>query len=99
MSYEKMMRRENGHRHDHDIQPILFSMDGKNIESEANIANRTMKSCHVEVRNSINDRFIRVSGDFDTEDEAIQFCEDNDLYSQFAWIRIYTDKGLRLSGW
>ena len=35
MSYEKMMKRTNGHRHDNDCQPILFAMQGEHIEIEA----------------------------------------------------------------
>ena len=32
MSYEKMMKRTNGHNHDKDYQPMLFAMEGEHIE-------------------------------------------------------------------
>lgn len=99
MSYEKMMKRTNGHKHDKDCQPILFAMQGEHIKSLASIAERTAESCNVRVRNDINEDFIQISKEFQTEDEAIQYCIDNDLDNKYKWIRIYSDKGLRISGW
>lgn len=63
MSYRKMMKRTNGHRHD------------------------------------INDEFVQISKEFPTEDDAVQYCRDNDLDNKYKWVRIYTDKGLQISGW
>ena len=99
MSYEKVMKRTNGHRHDNDCQPILFAMDGKNIESMTSLAERTALLFNVRVRNSTNEDFIQISEDFLSEDEAVQYCRDNDLENKYKWVRIYTDKGLHISGW
>ncbi len=38
MSYEKMLKRTNGHNHDKDYQPMLFAMEGEHIESLNSIA-------------------------------------------------------------
>lgn len=81
------------------MQPILFAMQGEHIESLASIAKRTAESCNVRVRNDINEDFIQISKEFQTEDEAIQYCIDNDLDNKYKWIRIYSDKGLHISGW
>lgn len=51
------------------------------------------------VRNHIHEEFIQISSDFPTEDDAVQYSRDNDLDSQYGWVRIYTDKGMHLSGW
>ena len=59
---------------------------------------RTAESCNVRVRNDINEDFIQISKEFQTEDEAIQYCIDNDLDNKYKWIRIYSDKGLHISG-
>lgn len=99
MSYNKMMRRTNGHRHDNDLQPMLFAMEGKNIESGASLAERTAESFNIRVRNSINEKFVQIADGFSTEDDAIQYCIDNDLDSKYCWVRIYSDKGLHVSGW
>lgn len=100
MSYEKMMRRTNGHRHDKDYQPILTAFSQEhNVESLKSMAERTAESYHVRVRNTINDEFLKISDDFETEDDAVQYCIDNDLDNKYKWVRIYTDKGLHLSGW
>lgn len=101
MSYDKMMRRTKGHRHDKDYQPI-FGMpfkENEHVESYASIAERTAESFHVRVRNSINEKFVKISEDFSTEDDAVQYCIDNDLDNKYSWVRIYTDKGLHVSGW
>jgi hypothetical protein len=99
MSYEKMMRRTNSHHHDRDYQPMLFAMDGHHIESASSIAERTAESYNVRVRNDTNEEFVQISKEFNTEDEAIQYCIDNDLDNKYKWVRIYTDKGMHLSGW
>lgn len=101
MSYDKMMKRVKGHRHDKDYQPI-FGMhfeENEHVESHTSIAERTAESYHIRVRNSVNEKFIKISEDFPTEDDAIQYCIDNDLDNKYLWVRIYTDKGLHLSGW
>lgn len=99
MSYEKMMRRTNGHRHDKDYQPIIASLSGEHIESLKSRADRTAESYHVRVRNTINEEFVKISKDFETEDDAVQYCIENELDNKYKWVRIYTDKGLHLSGW
>lgn len=99
MSYEKMMKRTKGHHHDKDYQPMLFSMNGNHIESRKSIAERTADTFHVRVRNHSHEEFVRISHDFLTEDDAVQYCMDNDLDRQYGWVRIYTDKGIHLSGW
>lgn len=101
MSYNKMMERAKGHRHDKDYQPVLVVpfKENEHVESLASIAERTAKSYHVRVRNSVNEKFIKISEDFPTEDDAVQYCTDNDLDNKYLWVRIYTDKGLYLSGW
>ena len=101
MSYDKMMKRTNGHRHDKDYQPV-FGMsfeENEHVESHVSIAERTAESYHVRVRNSVNEEFIKMSEDFPNEDDAVQYCIDNDLDNKFSRVRIYTDKGLHLSGW
>ena len=99
MSYRKMMKRTHGHNHDRDYQPILFAVSGEHIESEFSIAQRTAKSFNVRVRNDINDEFVQISEEFPTEDDAVQYCIDNDLDNKYKCVRIYTDKGLQISGW
>lgn len=99
MSYEKMMKRTNGHNHDKDYQPMLFAMEGEHIESLKSIAERTAKSFNIRVRNDISEDFIQISKEYPTEDDAVQYCIDNDLDNKYKWVRIYTDKGLHISGW
>lgn len=99
MSYEKMMRRSSGHRHDKDYQPIIMSLSGTNIESLASMSRRTANTYNVRVRNNINEEFVQISREFSTEDEAVQYCIDEDLDNKYVWVRIYNDKGLRVSGW
>ena len=67
MSYEKMLKRTNGHNHDKDYQPMLFAMEGEHIESLNSIAERTAKSFNVRVRNDISEDFIQISKEFPTE--------------------------------
>lgn len=71
----------------------------KHIESGISIAQRTAKSFNVRVRNDINDKFVQISEEFPTEDDAVQYCRDNNLDNKYKWVRIYTDKGLKISGW
>ena len=74
-------------------------MQGEHIESLNSIAERTAKSFNVRVRNDISEDFIQISKEFPTEDDAVQYCIDNDLDNKYKWVRIYTDKGLHISGW
>lgn len=99
MSYDKMMKRTNSHRHDRDYQPMLFSMSGTNIESLASISRRCAESFNVRVRQHLNEDFVQISKEFDTEDEAVIYCQDNDLDNKYKQVRIYNDKGLHVSGW
>lgn len=101
MSYNKMMKRVNGHRHDRDYQPILAMpfKNGEHVESYYSVAERTAESYHVRVRSSINEEFVKISDDFSTEDEAIEYCREKDLDNIYPWVRIYSDKGMHISGW
>lgn len=101
MSYNKMMKRANGHRHDKDYQPVLGMplRENEHVESCVSIAKRTAESFLIRVRSSINEKFRKVSDDFQTEDDAVQYCMDNNLDNKYLWVRIYTDKGLHVSGW
>lgn len=99
MSYEKMMKRTNGHRHDRDFQPMLFSMSGENIESLASISRRLAESYNVRVRQLADEEFTQVSSELATEDDAVKYCRDNDLDNKYKWVRIYNDKGQHVSGW
>ena len=101
MSYNKMMKRLNGHRHDKDFQPILSMpfKENEHVESYHSIAERTAESYHVRVRNDIDEEFKIISNDFKTENEAVDFCRENDLDNIYTWVRIYTDKGMHVSGW
>lgn len=101
MSYKKMMKRTNGHHHDKDYQPVLAMpmREGERIESLASMAERTAETFNVRVRNNINEKFVQISEEFSTEDDAVQYCRDNDLDNKYKWVRIYTDKGLHISGW
>jgi len=40
MSYDKMMKRTNGHHHDKDYQPMLFAMNESHIESKNSLQKR-----------------------------------------------------------
>lgn len=101
MSYNKMMKRADGHRHDKDFQPIFAMLFKENeyVESYYSIAKRTADGFHVRVRNNINEEFKVVSKNFDTEDDAVDFCRENDLDNKYAWVRIYSDKGMHVRGW
>lgn len=100
MSYDKMMKRQKSHRHDNDLQPIILSIPtDKDTESGVTLAERTANTFNVRVRDSINDDFVKVSDEFLTEDDAVQYIIDNNLEDKHKWVRIYTDAGLHLSGW
>lgn len=94
-----MMKRTNGHRHDRDYQPVLMSLSGEHIESLSSIAQRTASTYNVRVRDRADEDFVQISEEFLTEDAAVTYCKENDLDNKNVWVRIYSDKGLHISGW
>lgn len=98
MSYTKSMKHANNHRKDKYFQPI-FGMpfkEGEHVESSLKIGLRTAESFHV--RAKINDKWEQISENFPTEDEAIEKSFELDkIYNNCT--RIYSDKGIHISGW
>lgn len=104
MSYKKAMKHSNNHRKDRFCQPILGMpfeglKESEHIESYQSIALRTATGYNVRLRNDKNDYFKQVSEEFKTEDEAVQFCIDNDLDNKYLQVRVYSTEGMHVSGW
>lgn len=104
MSYEKMMKREKGHRHDRDFQTIFHNaFEGdNNVKSGIYYAEQAMKNgstCHIAVQNKFNGNFIRISPNFQTEDEAIEYIKINKLEEKYPFGMICTENKLILSKW
>jgi hypothetical protein len=104
MSYNKAMKHANNHRNDKFYQPILGMpfdglKEGEHVESYASVANRTATGFNVRVRDDRYSEFKQISEDFKTEDEAVDFCKNNDLDNKYAWVRIYSTEGMHISGW
>lgn len=101
MSYLKAMKQCNNHRKDKFTQPILGMpfKEGEHIESGHSIAERTATGFNVQLRDDINNDFRQVSEEFETEDEAVLFCRDNDLDNKHLQVRIYSTEGMCISGW
>jgi hypothetical protein len=101
LSYEKAMKRTNGHRHDKDYQPI-FGMpfkEGEKVESYASVAERTATGYNVRVYDKDKREYIQVSEEFNTEDEAVEFINSKlSKYDQLG-SRIYSTEGMKISGW
>lgn len=100
MSYKKAMKHSNNHRKDKFYQPILGMpfdglKEGEHIESYYSFAERTAESYHV--RAKIDNEWIQVSEVFLSEDDAID--KSRELDKIYNHTRIYSDKGMHVSGW
>lgn len=104
MSYSKAMKHCNNHRKDRYTQPILGMpfkglKENEHIESYYSVAKRTATGFNVRVRNTINEKFTQITQEYKTEDEAVQYCIDNNLDNKYKWVRIYSTEGMHISGW
>jgi len=103
MSYAKAIKHSSNHCKDKQRQPVLGMpfeglKEGQHIESYYSVAKRTAESYHVRVEND-NKEFIRVSPDFDTEDDAIDWLRENLNRDDQLFSRIYTQAEMYVSGW
>lgn len=103
MSYAKAMKQSNNHRKDRFYQPILgmdFSdlKEGEHIESYHSFAKRTATGYNVRVYDKEKRKYIQVSNEFATEDEAVNFLDTLIPYDKLG-SRIYSTEGLHISGW
>jgi len=103
MSYAKAMKHVNNHRKDKYRQPVLGMpfydlKEGEHIESCSSVAQRTATGYNVRVYNKEERKYIQVSDEFKTEDEAIDIIETLSQYDQLG-SRIYSTEGMHVSGW
>ncbi|MFA6843566.1 MAG: hypothetical protein WCR33_04115 [Bacilli bacterium] len=108
MSYAKAMKHVNGHRKDRFYQPILCMpfndlKPGQHQESGKSIALRTATGYNVRVSQTLGqdrNEFQQVSGEFKTEDEAVDYINNNIyLEQQYKYVRVYSTEGMHISGW
>jgi len=103
MSYAKAMKFNK--RRNKAIQPCLSMPfdglpEGKHIESYTSKANRTATGYNVRVKEDNGGDFQQVSEEFKTEDEAIDYINNNScLEQQYKYVRIYSTEGMHISGW
>lgn len=104
MSYEKMMKRTRGHRHDKDFQTIFHNaFEGEtNVKSEWCLAKEEMKHtniCYIRVRNRYDEDFIKIPLSFKTEEEATDYLRKNKLKDKYLHGEICTKSELPLMRW
>jgi len=106
MSYAKAMKFNK--RRNKAIQPCLgMPFDdlklGQHQESGHSIALRTATGYNVRVSNTLGqdkNEFKQVSGEFTTEEDAIDYINNNSyLEQQYKYVRIYSTEGMHISGW
>lgn len=100
MSYVKAMKHSKNHRKDRFYQPILGMpfeglKEGDHVESQLHIGLRTAESYHIRIK--IDNVWIKISKDYLTEDEAT--IEAIELDKKYCNTRVYSDKGIHISGW
>lgn len=103
MSYAKMMKRTQGHRHDKDFQTVFYNaFNGEtNVKGESYYAEEEMEhtnTCYIRVRDKYED-FIKIPLNFNTQDEAIDYIRNNKLENKYYCGEICTKNGLVLSKW
>lgn len=100
MSYEKAMKHSCSHRKDKFYQPILGMPfeECEHVESYHSIALRTATGYNVRVYDKEKREYVQVSGEFITEDQAVDFIDTLSEYDQLG-ARVYSTEGMHISGW
>lgn len=100
MSYEKVMKHSLSHRKDKFYQPILGMpfKECEHVESYHSVALRTATGYNVRVYDKEKREYVQVSGEFVTEDQAVDFVDTLPEYVQLG-ARIYSTEGMHISGW